>query len=83
MGFTYTPKTGKLPVNNVVRIMFEAIEDVGDNTVITSKSGENHKIKGKIDAGEYIFTFSPSGLPLRLEISDIKYIVRFSDLTLV
>lgn len=83
MGLTYTPQTGSLPVNNVAKIIYDAISDVSSDSEIAVKEGKNCVVKGEIEGRKYEFTFSPSGLPLTLELPDDGYKARFNDLTVL
>lgn len=81
-GITYTPKTQTMPACNVAQIIYNVFEDVANNIETLSLKEENCVVNGKIDENEYDFTFSPSGLPLKLEISDMGFDMIFENVTI-
>ncbi len=77
-GSTYAPTGGEFPAENTVRALYEAITDASLKQLSVT-DGENCTLKGKIGCGDYVFTFSPSGIPLCLEIPQCGYEIIFKD----
>lgn len=80
MGLSYEPDIDSLPSSAVAQIMFNVINDATSKTFNTAD--QNCEIFGMVDDLNYIFTFSPSGLPLSLKIDDINFTAEFSNVTL-
>lgn len=79
MGLSYTPKTERLPVLGVAEIIYRIISGINKDTALKLSEGENCVLEGRIDDRAYSFYFSPSGLPLFIEIPDNSFKIEFSD----
>ncbi len=73
----YTPDKNTLPQGTVIWILYDVFNNVAVKEC--SFSDENCKISGKVDECEYEFVFSPSGLPLSLEIDDLDLKIIFNN----
>lgn len=80
-GILYSKAIDDLSDNSVSKILFKVFSDI-NNGKFAEYDGENCKISGKTDDYEYDFTFSPSGLPIDLEIDDLDLIIDFKNVTL-
>lgn len=78
MGLTYSPKGSSQPLGNIANIVNCVFKDIGDKKL--KHSGKNIEICGKIDNKNYVMLFSPSGLPLMLNIDNSDIIVHFNNL---
>ena len=79
-GISYTPDFNNMPQGAVIQILYSIIENIKNKTI--EFSGENGAIQGEVNSCDYVFTFSPSGLPLTLEIDDIDLKIEFKNVAL-
>ncbi len=79
-GISYTPDLNSLPEGAVAQVLFNVLNDVNNKQAL--KDNQNSKITGKVDDYKYDFYFSPSGLPLFLEIRDLNITVEFNNVIL-
>ncbi len=79
-GISYTPDINSLPQGAVIQILFQILNDTVGKTI--DVRNENCQIKGELDGNEYVFTFSPSGLPISLKINDINFSIEFNNVSL-
>lgn len=77
-GKDYSPSGGFFPAENTVQALYDAISDASKKNLSVDKN-ENCVSEGKIGCGKYIFTFSPAGLPLTLEIPPLECSIVFKD----
>ena len=82
-GITYTPDIDSLPQGAVAQILYDVFNDISKNTKSAVCNEENCEINGRAGGYKYSFEFSPSGLPISLEIDDINLDVKFSSVTLL
>lgn len=80
-GISYSKAIDDLSDNSVSKILFKVFSDI-NNGKFAEYDGENCKISGETDNYEYDFTFSPSGLPIDLEIDDLDLRIEFKNVTL-
>ncbi len=81
-GLVYEPKTGSFPMGNVIQTVYDILTDIDDEEVAKAKKGEkNCELKGKTDGNDYTFYFSPTGLPLSLEIPNERFKITFNNVT--
>ncbi len=78
MGITYTPHTDTLPVGGVAQTLYSIIRQLDDDTVLETQDGKNCIFKGRIDDRAFSFSFTPSGLPLCIDIPDQSFSIKFS-----
>lgn len=77
MGLTYSPKGGSLPLGNIATLIDGVFNDISDNKI--KQNGKNIEFVGKVSNEKYVISFSPSGLPLLLNIGDSSIIVQFNN----
>lgn len=82
-GITYTPKTESMPVGNVAQILYDIFDDASKTAKALSRGNDNCELIGKVKDKKYCFTFSPTGLPLSLEIPDDSFRINFSNVTII
>lgn len=82
MGLKYEPKTESMPVGNVAQKIYGAIEDVIGKGNLKCKKGNNVEYNGRINGKSYKFTFSPSGLPIGIQMPDDSFSVAFENIKL-
>lgn len=80
-GVTYTPDINSLPQGATAQVLFDVMNDI-TSSQHTLTDDENCKIVGKVFSYEYILVFSPSGLPISLEIEDLDLYTKFSNVTI-
>lgn len=78
---TYTPDINTLPQGAIVQVLYDVLNDVTASQNKAVCNEENCIINGKVNYYEYEFTFSPSGLPISLEIDDIDLDIKFKNVT--
>lgn len=78
-GMTYIPKNGE-QINGIVKNLYSAITDSADEKTVY-KDGNNCVISGDTDGLKYDFTFSPTGLPLYLNMGD-GFCINFNNVTI-
>lgn len=66
----------------VCDLLYVCISDASEKNDL-QKNGANSIIKGEIYECEYSFSFSPSGLPISLEIAEKNYKCDFKNVTLI
>jgi len=69
-----------LPQNAIFQILFNIIVEIKDKPLNCYE--ENCKIIGETRGYNYIFTFSPSGLPLKLQIDQLNLTINFNNVNL-
>lgn len=79
-GISYEYNASSLTNDALPMVLFDVIMDLSDKKAIYND--KNCKITGKINNYEYIYVFSPSGLPLLLKIDDIDLQIEFSNVVL-
>lgn len=67
--------------NSFTKVIFDVIKDVSNKT-IEYNDNKNYLYKGRINDLGYVFSFSPSGLPLLLTIKDIGFNMEFNNVTI-
>lgn len=80
---TYTPKIESMPIGNLSQIVYDVFQDVSQNVKSIPIEGDNCKIDRKTDENKYIFTFSPSGLPLNLKIPKLGFEMVFENIKII
>ncbi len=79
-GISHTLNIDSLPQSAVVRLLAKVVDDAATKTIETND--QNCEITGKVEGKEYIFVFSPTGLPISLAIDDFDLSVKFSNVSL-
>lgn len=69
-----------LPYNSFAQIIYDVFSEVATQTI--DINNKNCEIEGNVNNKKYVFLFSPSGLPLSLEIKDLDFYVKFSSVTI-
>lgn len=67
----------------VVKILYDVLNDIVAKQICAEISEENCIINGKTDSYEYEFIFSPSGLPIELNIDDTELKIQFKNVTVI
>lgn len=78
----YTYNEDMLVGNNSVITVYNILSSLSDKQ-LPLKDGENCVIKGNVLTEEYEFTFSPSGLPISLNINSENFSAEFADTTVL
>ena len=81
-GVTYTTDSDTLPKGSVIKILYNLIKDISENKSADCDD-ENCKITGKSDDYKYDFIYSPSGLPISLEIEELDLKIEFKNVTVI
>ena len=79
-GLNLSYDTNLLPDNAFAQIIYAVLCDVSEQPIFIDD--ENCTINGNVYKKDYVFVFSPSGLPLSLEIKDLDFNVNFSNVTI-
>lgn len=79
-GLKHTSDANLLPQGAVAQILYDVLNDVANKNNVF-KDDENCEIEGEVNGYEYSFVFSPSGLPLLLEVDDISLKIEFKNVT--
>ena len=78
-GLTYSPIEGTMPFSGVMAELYAPIRQIVGSDIMADTEG---KIKGGEGVRAYCFTFSPTGLPQKLEIPDESFEIRFYNVTI-
>lgn len=79
-GLSYDCEIQSLPNSAVIQVLYAVLNDIGDNKTV-DYSQENCEIKSQTNGYDYIFEFSPSGLPISLEIDNMDFKIEFKNVT--
>ena len=79
-GVTYTPNINSIPGGAIAQVLYDILSDIADNKTANCDE-ENCEIEGSINEYQYEFTFSPSGLPISLQIDDLDLEIEFKNVT--
>lgn len=79
-GVTYTPEISSLPEGAIAQVLYNILNDIAGNKTANCDE-ENCVIKSQVNGYEYEFTFSPSGLPISLQIGDLDLEIKFKNVT--
>lgn len=82
LGIKYTTDASDVPAGGVVVILNDVINHINDEGLTAVYNEENCSINGRAGEDKFIFEFSPAGLPLKLEIPDKNYTVKFNNVTI-
>ncbi len=82
LGIKYTPNSGNMPDSGVAAVLNDVINYVNQEGLTAVSNENNCCVEGKIGDDEFIFQFSPAGLPLELEIPNKNYTVKFNNVTI-
>ncbi|MBQ8268043.1 MAG: hypothetical protein IJZ21_06655 [Clostridia bacterium] len=80
-GVTYTPDINSLPQGAIAQVLYNILNDIAASQDTAICGEENCVIENKINGYDYEFTFSPSGLPISLEIDDLDLEIKFKNVT--
>ena len=78
----YTYNEDEFSGNNIVVMVYNILSSL-ENKQFPSKDGENCLITGKYSDENFDFIFSPSGLPIELNIESKDLKVLFKDVTII
>lgn len=79
-GLTYSPVEGSMPFSRIIENFYKPLREVAlSNSCEVSKDGV---FKSDNGAQSYTITFSPTGLPQKLEIPDERFSVRFYNVSI-
>lgn len=78
-GLTYSPVEGNMPFSGVMTDFYAPIREVMLSEKIADKNGS---LIGGQGVRAYRFTFSPTGLPQKLEIPDESFVIRFYNVSI-
>lgn len=78
----YTYSDAAFSGENYVVMVYNILRALGDKQ-LTLKNGENCVLNGKYLGEEYSFTFSPSGLPIELNIKSKNLKAAFNDIGII
>lgn len=81
-GTRYTSGSDALPKGSVVKILYNLLQNVSENKAADCSDG-NCEITGKTDDYNYSFLYSPSGLPISLEIKELNLKIEFKNVTVI
>lgn len=81
-GVTYTPDINSLPQGAIAQVLYDIINDILDNKTATCDE-ENCKIEGRVNGYNYTFVFSPSGLPISLDVDDLDLEIKFKNVAVL
>lgn len=80
-GVTYTPDINSLPQGAIAQVLYDILNDIADNKTANCDE-ENCEIKGSVNGYDYTFVFSPSGLPISLDVDDLDLEIKFKNVTI-
>lgn len=80
MGISYNPNINNLSQGVLVKLLFNIFTDISNNE-FASCEGDNCKISGRVDNYKYVFYFSPTGLPICLEVATLNLKIDFKNVT--
>ena len=79
-GVTYTPNINSIPGGAIAQVLYDILNDIAGNKTANCDE-ENCEIEGSVNGYQYEFTFSPSGLPISLQIDDLDLEIEFKNVT--
>lgn len=74
---SYSCNTSQLSCDNIAEIIYKILIDVTDKTIIDKE--KNCIICDSLSGNNYEFVFSPSGLPLSLNVIELDLYIKFSN----
>ena len=80
LGVSYNADIISLPQRALAKLLFNILTDICNNESVTCDDG-NCKITGRVDCYKYVFDFSPSGLPISLEVDELDLKIDFKNVT--
>lgn len=80
-GVEFVPRISSLPQGAVVNIFYKIINDI-NNIKTADYCGDNCVVESSVDNIEYNFKFSPSGLPISLNIDEFDVEIIFKKVTI-
>ena len=78
-GIPFDLDTVSLPKGAVYQVLICVLDDAKQKTAISGDG--NCKITGDVDGNKYMLLLSPSGLPIELEIKELDFQMKFTDVT--
>ena len=79
-GIKCTSEVDSLPQSAIIQVLYNVINDAVNKQLVYDDT--NCRITGKVNEYKYEFVFSPSGLPLKIEIEDFDLLFYFSNVSL-
>lgn len=81
-GLTYKPSKDVL-LSSAAGLFYKAMISFGTEKAEFEYSSKNYSVSAKGDNGEFLMSFSPSGLPLDIECQSAGFYAEFSDLSVL
>lgn len=81
-GVAFVPDADHFPLNSVPQLLYNTVCDIKDNKTNANFNSDNCEIKGMLGGNDYVLIFSPSGLPISLEFSDLELRLQFNNIQL-
>lgn len=76
-GITFNPDLDSIPQGAIAKVLLAVLNDVKAKTITCVD--KNCEITSKVDDYKYKFIFSPSGLPILLEIDNLDLKINFNN----
>ncbi len=80
-GISYTPDISSLPQGAIIKVLYNILSDISSGKT-ASCDNENCKITGRVDGYKYEFEFSPSGLPISLNVYALDLEIDFKNVSI-
>lgn len=81
-GVTYNPDINSLPQGAIAQVLYDILNDITASQDTATCDEENCEIEGKVNGYDYTFVFSPSGLPISLDVDDLDLEIKFKNVTI-
>ena len=78
----FKPYSNKLPNSAISQQFYDIVYDIKRNNYTAISDENNCVISEKLNNYTYVFTFSPTGLPISLEIKDLDFKAQFNNVTI-
>lgn len=80
-GISYSENKSSTTESSVANIIFKVLNDAKNKYLIIADK-DNCEISGTVDGYDYNFLFSPTGLPITLNIKQYDLIINFKNVTI-
>lgn len=81
-GVKFDFDTNSLPYGAIAQVLCDVFDDIDTSNSAVVSGEENCVVDGRVNGYDYSFCFSPSGLPLSLQIDDIDLKINFKNVTI-
>lgn len=78
---TYSREIKDISTNEITSVLYNVFKDAKTKSFVNRQ--ENCTIKGVIIGYDYLFIFSPTGLPVELNIQQLNLNIKFNNVTLI